>query len=290
MTLQEVLVNSHAALASRTPTPWHEAERLVGLSLGLSREVLIRVPLQKFIPVRARARLQGFLAQRSQGIPLAYLTGESYFYGRSFAVTPHVLIPRPETEVLVDCALECMGTLPYKGHGPITVVDIGTGSGCVAISFFKELARFTPAPKVKLYATDISKQALAIAMRNAKAHRLVRAITFLHGDLVKPLTHKPHLIMANLPYLTQQQMSENPCLRYEPQGALVAGSDGFEVYRNLLQSLYTLGWQQGIHLLLEIDPAQRQLCQQEVQYVFPHAHVDFVPDLHGLTRVARIAL
>ena len=280
MTLHEVLVKSHTVLEHTTTTPWHEAECLVGLSLGVSREALIRVPLHEHIPGCANRRLQEFLYKRSTGVPLPYLLGQQSFYGFEFFVTPSVLIPRPETEVLVDVALRVLAVRP---KGRTTVVDIGTGSGCVAVSLAKKL------PHRGLYATDISSAALHVAKKNARLHKVASRITFLQGDLLQPLPQKPHLILANLPYLTPAQIAENPGLQYEPQSALMAGPDGVSLYRRLLQDIYAKGWQ-GVCVVLEIDPAQQQLCAQEVIMYFPRATLDFIPDLNGLTRVARIAL
>ena len=177
---------------------------------------------------------------RHKRVPLAYLTGHKEFYKRLFKVTPDTLIPRPETEIMVENLIQL-----YKERRFNTVLDVGTGSGALAITIKKEL------PECKVLATDISKKTLAVAKDNARHHSA--DITFIMSDLLTDVTVKPDIIMANLPYVdTKWQIS--PEAMYEQKNALFATQRGLSLIKKLLTQIIKKKWR--CVLLLEADPRQ----------------------------------
>src|SRR3989344_5667892 len=195
---------------------------------------------------------QKLIQKCKQHWPVAYLTGHKEFYGLDFKVDQDVLIPRPETELLVELALE---RIKNRELGIKNVIDVGTGSGTIIITISKILATASILEKLKLFAIDVSSSALKIAKVNAGRHGVARKIKFVRGNLLdplfrlplRPLSFPPHegglkggrgrsLIIANLPYLTPRQM-KNPDLKHEPKNALVAGKDGLKYYRELFKQI-----------------------------------------------------
>lgn len=192
--------------------------------------------------------------RRIQGEPVQYLIGFTEFYGRSFIVSPAVLIPRPETEILIDYVkpflerrlqkaprdpapqLDLFNVNPTQSVGPITVVDIGTGSGIIALTLASEL------PGLLYYASDVSSAALNVAEQNAEQLKLKGQITFLEGPFMVPLESKLEkscdLILANPPYITRSDMAQLPdeIRGYEPRVALDGGEDGLECYAELVKN------------------------------------------------------
>lgn len=187
------------------------------------------------------------LKRKADGEPVQYITGEQEFMGYRFEVAPGVLIPRPETEILVETALEWGDRLAAAGCVPLnenetvclpTVADIGTGSGAIAISL--ALLR----PSWILIAIDLSEQALDIAQRNAKQHRVIDRITFLKGDLMRPLVERKlsvDMLLSNPPYIPSADLEQLPVevKDYEPHLALYGGKDGLECYRRMLTQIRT---------------------------------------------------
>ena len=211
------------------------------------------------------------------GEPLAYLLGRRGFYDRDLIVSSDVLVPRPETELLLERALAFT-----KGRSNLTAVDVGTGSGALAVTFSAN------APQATVYATDISPAALAIARQNATLHQAM--VTFFEGDLLLPLLERDihvDLIMANLPYIPSAELPTLAVSQYEPLMALDGGADGLELVRRLLSQIVTLINSGGL-TLLEIGAGQGILAQQLAQDVFPKAHVTFELDYAGLDRVVVI--
>jgi release factor glutamine methyltransferase len=224
-------MNVAAALdEARAAIPLHEARLLLSSALGLSRTTLEAHPERKVSP-DATARFRALVARRATGEPIAYLTGQREFYGLEFRVTPQVLIPRAETELLVDIALETNAK---------RILDLGTGSGCVAIAVAK--AR----PQAEVTAVDVSAAALAVARDNA--HRHGAKIRFLQGDWFAPLAgERFDLILANPPYVAQADphLAQGD-VRFEPRAALVAGAEGLDEIRRIVAQapahLETGGW------------------------------------------------
>lgn len=180
--------------------------------------------------------------QRAEGVPVAYLRGWIEWHGLRFDITRDVLVPRPETELLLERAVDLAGRRRWHD-----LADIGTGSGALAIG----LARLLPDASVQ--ATDISVAALNVAKRNAESNRVTERVEFVLGDLIEPLVKRPDLIVANLPYLSDDMMDDiSPDVRHEPLSALHAGHTGLEIIERLDRQLRMRGWR--VPLLLEIDP------------------------------------
>jgi release factor glutamine methyltransferase len=248
-TVQQFLLRG-AKLFGKTSRPALEAKLLLLCATGLSEKDLLTAPGRSL----TRAEVSCFnrlAAGRLKGCPVAYLTGSKEFWSRDFRVSPGVLIPRPETELIVErvCAL--------SSRAKVTIVDVGTGCGNIALSLAKEL------PRAQILATDISRRSLKIARLNAGDHHL-RRLTFLNGDLLLPLRKaglqgRCDFIVSNPPYVSKSDWMKLPLeIRgYEPKRALLAGPTGLEVISRLVQQapyyLKSGGW-----LLIEIGKGQLQ--------------------------------
>lgn len=216
------------------------------------------------------------IQQRLKNEPVAYLINNKEFYGLNFYVDKNVLIPRPETEVLVDEIFKHIRIANHESR--ITICDIGTGSGCIAITLKKYL------PKAKVYASDISKKALAVAKKNAR--KLKVKILNKQGDLLKPLKKiKINIIAANLPYLTPRQMKEES-IQAEPKLALSGGKDGLDLYKELLNQVKE--YAQKPLIFLEIDPRQAMKIRRLIKKKLPQAVIEIKKDLSGRNRIAII--
>lgn len=257
-------------------SPRLDAEVLLAHCLDVSRGYLLAHPTQALSPQQSVS--YGELVRRRAGRePLAYLTGRRWFYGLDLLVTPAVLIPRPETEMLVEMAL---GWLALQRPDGAVVVDVGTGSGAIAIA----LAVHT-SPRVQILATDISQQALAVARTNAERHCPGR-ITFSPGDLLAPPVGPVDLILANLPYVAEAERSAlMPEVRdHEPAVALFAGDDGLRLIDRLLAQAPSYLRPAGA-IFLEIGANQGKAVCALARRHFPLAHIAVERDLAGLDRV-----
>lgn len=208
--------------------------------------------------------------------PTAYITGHREFYGFDFYVNPHVLIPRPESELLVEQALSLT-----QNHNLTTIAEIGTGCGAIAISLALNL------PQAKIYATDISASALKVALLNSQKHEVVDRICLLQGNMLDPLPEPVNLIVANLPYVKESELPSGHVANSEPQLALNGGSDGLERIRQLCQQAGNK-LSPGGHLLLEIGQGQRRAVTTLLRSLFPYAKIEVVPDLSGIDRVVSL--
>lgn len=249
--------------------------------LGKSLEFIIARPEIKLSAVQSR-RFSVARKKLTQGVPLAYVVGYKWFYGRKFAVNKNVLIPRPETELLVRLAADAAKKVKAQ-----IIADIGTGSGAIIVSLKKGLG----AGKAKFMATDISKKAIATAKANAK-NLLAKNIVFKNGDLAKPilkqLAGKKAVIAANLPYLSSKQMKE-PSIKYEPKLALYGGKDPSEKIKNLLEQL--AGARLSVaEIFLEADPSQMREIKKAAEKYFRSPYVKIHRDLSGRKRVAQISI
>jgi release factor glutamine methyltransferase len=216
-----------------------DAEALARAALGWSQARFFADRHDEAPPSFVRHFPQ-MIARRIRREPVAYITGTREFWGLEFAVTPAVLIPRPESELLVEQALACLSTGPRPvSPGPF-VVDVGTGSGCLAV------ALATERPDLHLAATDISAAALAVARQNAATHRVDHRIDFLHGSLLEPISGEPDLVVSNPPYVLQSAALAPEVGRHEPAAALFSGVDGLDAIRGLLEQsaarLRVHGW------------------------------------------------
>lgn len=223
-----------------------DADVLLAHVLGVGKEALFAHP-ERRLSVAEEERFQALVERRSRGEPVAYLRGFKEFYGLRFLVDPRVLIPRPETEVLVDAARELIA-----GRA-LTVVDVGTGSGAIAVAIAAHER------KVRVIATDSSRDALAVAESNALGSGVADRVEFRHGDLLAPITERVDLVCANLPYLpdasVDRWVGERSSLAFEPRVAVVAGSDGLAVISRCIDDLPRVLAPAGA-ALFECDPPQ----------------------------------
>jgi len=214
--------------------------------------------------------------RRTGGAPVAYLTGHREFMGLDFMVSPAVLIPRPETELLVEWAIAWL-----QRRQRAEVVDIGTGSGAIAISLAATID-----PSHQVTASDISATALAIATQNANtvlSPPQRERLRFVQGSLLDWRNKPVDLILANLPYLTPDQIAGNPDLAAEPEVALDGGSDGLDLVRALIERAPDLLVDDGA-IGLELDPSQMTTTNSLLQHAFPGSVISVIPDLAGHDR------
>jgi release factor glutamine methyltransferase len=220
--------------------------------------------------------------QRNRGMPLAYLVGHKEFFGLDFIVNKYTLIPRPDTEIMVESVLDTV----KKIDGPCTLIDVGTGTGCIPISIAHNTSKIT-----HIYAVDISKKALKVAQQNCKKHRI--KIETLSGNLLTPLVHKlqGHLIItANLPYLTKQEFVDEPSIHFEPKIALIVDANGLGAYQNLLKQICELNYNDPIDIFLEINPHQKNEISKISKELFPNADSIIKTDLADRDRLVQIRL
>ncbi len=266
----------------RATQPRLAAEVLLAHALGVSRVYLLTHPERVLTDSEWEAFAQ-LVARSAQGEPLFYLIGEREFYGMPFKVTPAVLIPRPETEHLVDAALEWARSRTYRTYTSLTFADIGTGSGCIAVTLAVYL------PNSRGYATDLSSEALEIARENAVRHGVAHRLSFLEGDLCTPLPESVDLLVANLPYVARPEWGDlDPAIRkYEPILALDGGPDGLEVIRRFLTQAPDYLRPMGA-VFLEIGAGQGATVLNLAHSAFPRAVVRLLKDSAGLDRVVAI--
>lgn len=220
-------------------------------------------------------RFRDLVAQRATGVPVAYLIGHREFMGLQFSTAPGVLVPRPDTEPLVEWGLHWLKSRPYA-----TVADIGTGSGAIAISMVYHAG---PDWSGALIATDISEDALAIALSNADVllpQEKRDQISFIQGSLTQALIIPIDLLLTNLPYLTPRQIDENPDLRHEPTLALDGGPDGLDLVRQVIDDLPRILAPAGA-VGFEIDPSQSVEVQRLLAAALPKHKIAVVYDLAG---------
>ena len=229
-------------------------------------------------------RALDLLQRRANREPLQYLLGTQEFCGVEFEVEPSVLIPRPETELLVDAAVRYAGMQSAAGRRPV-IVDMGTGSGCIAVSLARRM------PLAVLYATDRSAEALRVARRNAERHGVAGQVTFLEGDLLQQLracgvSGRVDLVISNPPYIAEREWEAlQPEVRlFEPRIALAGGEDGLAIYRRLVQEaaelLHTAGW-----LIMEVGQGQAESVRALIEATGRYGTMDVRPDQAGIDRV-----
>jgi release factor glutamine methyltransferase len=305
MTIREAKIFGIKKLhrASKTEAPI-DSEILLAHALKISREELLAHD-ERRVPAFAFNRFFSLIARRAKHEPIAYLTGHKEFFGLQFDVNKHTLIPRPETELLVEEVLRLI-TPPVhsyikRGEGVVpplrvrggeeglaaVVVDVGTGSGAIAIAIAKN------SPETTIIATDISKQALKIAERNATANYAADRIRFERANLInfkngRPTTFGKVIITANLPYLPTKvwQKCAPDVKKFEPKTALVGGKDGLKYYDELFHQIVARNIKAVI--ICEIDPSQKKSFPKLVKHHFPKAKVEIKPDLARLPRLAII--
>jgi len=250
-----------------------ECELLLRHTLKISRVQLYTDLDHELSPEQERT-FWHLIERRKNGEPTAYITEHREFYGLDFYVDPRVLIPRPESELLVEEALSLA-----QSHTLSTIAEIGTGCGAIAISLALNL------PQAKIYATDISASALDVALLNCQKHGVVDRVFLLQGDMLDPLPEPVDLIIANLPYVKESDLPGSA--NFEPVLALNGGSDGLEKIRQLCSQVSPQLHPEG-SLLLEIGQGQRETITEFLGSLFPHAEIEVMPDLSGIERVVRL--
>jgi release factor glutamine methyltransferase len=275
-------------------TPRLDAELLLGDVVGAGRTVILAHP-EAPVGADAASRYRLNLERRVAGEPVAYLRGLKEFYGLAFSVDRRALIPRPETERLVDLAeaeaMRRLGARPAD-EPPIRIVDVGTGAGAIAVTLAVLLRRRGALESVELLATDRSPDALDLARENAVGHAVGAAIEFRVSDLLAtradPADRPYDLVLANLPYVRHDALVSLPvAASYEPVVALDGGHDGLAVITRLLEQLPAELADGGL-ALLEIGADQRDAIVERCQDRLPSWTCTVEPDLAGLPRVAQI--
>lgn len=255
-----------------------EAEILLAYLLQIDRTGLYVNFTRKLSDSQALAYSE-LVRRRLNHEPTAYITGHKEFFGLDFRVNPHTLIPRPDTELLVEKAIELVKNFPQ----PCLIADIGTGCGAIAIALAIHL------PRARIYATDISTAALEVARDNCQQYSLEDRITILQGNLLEPLSTPVHLIVANLPYIKESELAEimPEISKFEPHLALSGGEDGLRRIEELISQARGKLIAGGA-LLLEIGYDQGTAISSIVGQYLPEASVRIAPDISGLDRVAII--
>ncbi|MGE5219633.1 MAG: peptide chain release factor N(5)-glutamine methyltransferase [Chloroflexota bacterium] len=256
-----------------------DAELLLGHALGLSREQLVLGAGRELSPSRVRA-YERLLTRRCAHEPVAYITGRREFWSLDFHVTPAVLIPRPETERLVEIVLQLAGAL--RTNQPLRIVDIGTGSGAIAVALASELA------DAHIFATDISAAALTIAADNAAENRVADNIEFVRSDLFAGLpTDRPFdLLVSNPPYIPRAEIDalEPEVSRWEPRGALDGGWDGLDFYRRIAARAFNY-LRSGGAVAVEIGAGMGRAVAALFKESAGCAEIELYQDYAGIDRV-----
>jgi release factor glutamine methyltransferase len=274
----------HRLALAGCDTPRLDAEVLLAHSLGRERTWLY-LHLSDLLDENQVKQFEELLHRREQRKPVAYIVGHKEFFGLEFQVNPHVLIPRPETELLVETAIRwsIVNNQLSIINGKFTIVDVGTGSGCIAVVLAKHL------PAASIIAIDASPEALRLARLNAERH--AAQVTFLSGDLLEGLTEPVDLIVSNPPYVSRSELAAAmpEVSKYEPHLALDGGEDGLDVIRRLLPQAGEKLKPGGV-LLVEIGSWQVQVVLQLAQSYFPQANIQIKRDLAGLDRLLVVEL
>lgn len=263
-------------LARGIENPRLNAERLLCSVLGCQR-IDLYVNFERVLSQGEVSRYRDLISRRGKREPLQYILGTAAFFGRDFAVTPSVLIPRPETELLVEQVIS-----RSSGKRNPRVADIGTGSGCIAVTLALEI------PAAEVVASDISAHALVVARRNAEAHNVTNRVDFVQGDLGSPFGQGVFdIVVANLPYVA---LSESPELQpevvdHEPYQALFAGNIGTELIAQIISDAPRFLAEGGV-LALELGKGQSTAVEQLFGGFGDGVHVEILSDHAGMDRIA----
>jgi release factor glutamine methyltransferase len=267
----QALQAARARLAATSKNPRRDAEVLLAHVLACDQTALLTHP-ERPLSVAELAQYESFLTRRLASEPMQYIIGSQEFFGLLFEVTPDVLIPRPETEHLVEALLARVGR-EANSH----IADVGTGSGAIAVTIAHAL------PQSQVTAVDLSTAALAVACRNAERHGVSARVRFLHSDLLAAIDSADFdVVVSNPPYVPDREVLELQVAAYEPHAALYAGPTGLEVYERLIPQarkvLKPEGW-----LLLEVGYGQSSAL---LRLLSGWTDVSFHDDLQGIPRVA----
>ncbi len=274
MTIKELQQNTYSQNIIDTA----EVDSILSLALHKNLEYIYKNPDKK-ISLGTRKKFAKLIALRLQHWPLAYLRKNKDFFGLNFIVNRHTLIPRPDSELLVEEAIKYLNNSALRAElkSP-KILDMGTGSGCLIISLAKNT-------QGQFFASDLKKSALKIAKLNARKNKV--KINFILSNLFTKIPEQNFdLILANLPYLAQKQMSE-PSIKKEPRSALVSGLDGLEHYRKFFRQV-TKYLNKKFCILLEMDPSQAIDLKNLSQQYFPQSKIEILSDLNQRNRLIKI--
>ena len=260
-----------------------ETELLLGHVLGMSKTQLYIKP-EKVLTSTEIKNLCHLVQRRLDHEPTAYILGHCEFYGVDFCIDHHTFIPRPETELLVEKAVDLAHRIYHPGK-QITIADVGTGCGAIAISIALAL------PQAKIYATDISASALRLAEINCHRHAVDSQVELLQGNLLEPLPQPVDMIVANLPYIRSCEFRDlsQEIVNFEPTIALAGGEDGLDKIQQMLEQMATkLNY--GAYFLLEIGQGQGEMLTSLIKNYFPQASIELFSDLSGIERMVKVGL
>jgi release factor glutamine methyltransferase len=276
-TIKSALHWAYTALKDTSESYVMDARILLSEVLKVKQDYLMRYP-DRVLTHQETSNFQNWIIERAKGTPIAYLLGRQAFYDIEVEVTPDVLIPRPETELLVEKAIA------WARNSHTFVVDVGTGSGVIALAVAKHL------PNAHITGIELSEAALKLAQRNSDKLGLSQRIRWLHGDLLKPLIQRGEtadLVLANLPYVASEEMSQLEVSKHEPHLALDGGPEGLEVIRNFLTDAPSVLREKGL-LLMEIGASQGEAVKSMAEATFPSRKVAITPDLAGHDRIVSV--
>jgi release factor glutamine methyltransferase len=290
-----VRVATERIAASGSGSARLDAELLLGQMLGMDRAGIVAHGDAPVGP-DARQAFEAAVERRERGEPVAYIRGFREFHGLAFATDARALIPRPETELLVDAALTeivaRLTTAPRaRGAPALRIVDVGTGTGAIAISLVAALRRRKMDDQVLVIAVDVSTDALQLARENAVGHGVADRMVFVAADLLPYHVEPPYAVVcANLPYVPTGELPQlSPEIAYEPPSALDGGPDGLDVVRRLIDRLPKVTERGGV-AFLEIGADQGDAVVREVAARIPDAPCTVTPDLAGHPRLVRVDL
>lgn len=277
-----VLARGVVALSKTSDSARMDAQLLLEYAIGRDREWTIAHP-DAAVSAEDALRYTILCERRARGVPIAYIVGSAWFYGREFRVNEHVLIPRPETEHLVDEAVEHLRALAASGKTRVEALDVGTGSGAIACSIAAEV------PQAYVDATDASRAALEVAESNAHGLHVAARCALHLGDLAQPVAGRTYdVVAANLPYVPTADVPQLPQpAGFEPREALDGGADGLDCYRRFLPGAPALLREGGLLLLEAAPPVMGALKELVAQY-FADTRIDVRDDYGGRARYVRV--
>ncbi len=291
MTIREICKKYHNKIDAL------DLELIIAHEIGKTREFVLAHP-EHNLTKNQKLKTKNLLARRRRGEPLAYILGRKEFFGLDFKVNRHTLIPRPETELLVELAIKELQTKNYK---PKTIIDVGTGSGNIITSLAHNIKHGTW-NNMRFFGIDISNKALLVAKHNARKHKVDKNITFLKSDLLKnkKLSNNSTIqqcsnliILANLPYLSKEIYNSTPrdVKNFEPKSALFSSQSGLGHYTKLLKQIKKIKskcFMFHVSCFMEISPEQKPALTKLAAFILPGAKLEFKKDMAGKWRVCRI--
>ncbi len=272
-----------------------EGELLLSFILDKPREFLFTHP-EKKLNLLENIKFQYLLIKRCKWIPLAYIIGSKEFYGLNFLVNKNTLIPRPETELIVDESLAIIYDNIEKEN--LNIIDLGTGSGCIIITLTKlikeKFAKFN-STNHNFIGVDINDKTLEIAKKNSSRYNLDNDIKFIQSDLLTKINKEAYfsnltIITANLPYLTPDQVKNSPTIQKEPKRALIAVDDGLFYYKKLFQQIKNINIKVPLYILCEIDDSQKKSISNLIKEELPQSKFIIKKDLQSLERLVIITI